>query len=445
MNKSFPLILSLFLSLSSYADQSEVNFIIDSVKKHPQVVDKSHLISSQQLQIMELEADDSPKVNFSTKGNLPISSKLNDNQYRVNDNDKTYLDGVITAKTVIYDFGQSDANINAQQKRQQVAQLEYEQVFAQVLYRLFDLVVDDQRLNVIDNLLKQSSTQMAESLKQLKLQFSAGVGTIGEVREVQLLQLDLDTELHALKIKRAEIYKSLSQEFGLTDKQMKQVLAAAQRLFKQITRANTDLLSVLNANPDTGIGTQRSKKIMELEKQVIHDQIKAIRAADKPQIEAILTSILYDVTRGSGEYNIYGGLSVDLPLFDGGLSDVKIASAQHNIRIQEDKFRSVQVDKQLKLDDLVKQILGLKTKNKTSLSKQKNLSEKLDNINIRLQAISGSIVDKIKTQIELDKLKRDIKNYHYVLMQINLDYLRLNESLLGQLKIKPLENTEGML
>jgi outer membrane protein TolC len=184
---------------------------------------------------------------------------------------------------------------------------------------------------------------------------------------------------------------------------------------------------------------------MELEKQAIHDQIKAIRAADKPQIEAILTSVLYDVTRGSGEYNIYGGLSVDLPLFDGGLSDVKIASAQHNIRIQEDKFRSVQVDKQLKLDDLVKQILGLKTKNKTSLSKQKNLSEKLDNINIRLQAISGSIVDKIKTQIELDKLKRDIKNYHYVLMQINLDYLRLNESLLGQLKIKPLENTEGML
>ena len=72
MNKVFLVALSLCLSLLSYANQGEIDFIIDSVKKHPQVVEKIHLISSQQLQIMELEADDSPKVNFSTKGNLQI-------------------------------------------------------------------------------------------------------------------------------------------------------------------------------------------------------------------------------------------------------------------------------------------------------------------------------------------------------------------------------------
>jgi len=445
MNKVFLVALSLCLSLLSYANQGEMDFIIDSVKKHPQVIEKSHLISSQQLQIMVLEADDNPKVSFSTKGNLPISSELNINQYRVNDNDKTYLDGIITAKKVLYDFGQSDANINAQQKRQKAAQLEYEKTFEQVLYRLFDLSIDNQRLNIIDISLRQSSTQMAKSLKQLKLQFSAGVGTISEVREVQLLQLDLDTELYALKIKRAEIYKSFKQEFGLTDKQAKKVFVVAQKLSKKITNANTDLLSILSANPNLEIKTQRSEQIIGLEKKAIYNQIEAIKAADKPQVEAVVTGMIYDVTRGLDEYNIYGGLNIGLPLFDGGLSDAKIASAKHNIRIQEDRLRGIQIDKQLKFDDLIKQILNLKTKNKASLSKQKNLSERLDNINIRLQAVSGSIVEKIRTQIELDKLERDIKNYHYALMQINLDYLRLNELLLGRLNIVPLANTEGML
>ncbi|MCS5550165.1 MAG: TolC family protein [Gammaproteobacteria bacterium] len=445
MSKVFLVALSLCLSLSSYANQSEMDFIIDSVKKHPQVVEKSHLISSQKLQIMVLEADDNPKVSFSTKGNLPISSKLNINQYRVNDNDKTYLDGVITAKKVLYDFGQSDANINAQQKRQKAAQLEYEKTFEQVLYRLFDLSIDNQRLNVIDISLRQSSTQIAKSLKQLKLQFSAGVGMISEVREVQLLQLDLDTELHALKTKRAEIYKSFKQEFGLTDKQAKKVFVVVQKLSKKITNANTDLLSVLSTNLNPEVKTQRSEQIIGLEKKAIYNQIKAIKAADKPQVEAVVTGMIYDVTRGLDEYNIYGGLNIGLPLFDGGLSDAKVASAKHNIRIQEDRFRSIQIDKQLKFDELIKQVLNLKTKNKASLLKQKNLSEKLDNINIRLQAVSGSIVEKIRTQIELDKLERDIKNYHYVLMQINLDYLRLNELLLGRLNITPLVNTEGML
>jgi len=432
MNKRILLgIILSCLSAAAFSSAVSINAIIESVEQHPDVVAKAHATSSQRLQTSQLRAESGPQVNFSTKGNFPIARKLNTNFYRASIDDRSYLDGVISGSMTLYDFGESDAKIAANTALELSAEYDYEDTREAILLKLLNLVSESQRLEAIGVSLDSSNSNINEAIAKVKQQYRSGVGTIDEVREVELSRLDVESQLQLLKIKQQEVLNNLRQEFGLSSSALENIYAVAQSLSQSSVSNESDLLSSIINNSATLVSA-RTRETHTAEVSAIEQQMLAIEAARKPQVGGLLTATLYDITRGLDEYQIGGGINVALPLFDSGRSRVQMQSALHNIRIEDDKLRAILFEKQLTLEELIQQISSLEASHSASLIKQEELNAKLANLELKQQATNGSLVARVQTQMELDKLERDLLNYDYVIIQSNLKYLRLNETLLGE-------------
>jgi outer membrane protein TolC len=248
------------------------------------------------------------------------------------------------------------------------------------------------------------------------------VGTIDDVREIELSRLDIESQLQLLNIKREEVLKNLRYEFGFSTGKFDAIYEVANSLNHS---------SPLTSNSKT-LKSARLKAIHQLKVDSIEQQISAINATRMPNVSGVITTTFYDIARGLNEYQVTGGVNIALPLFDSGRSDVQMQSALNNIGIEDDKFRSIIFDKELALEDLNRQIQSLRSVNSSNLIKQAELNEKITSLELKQKTSNSAFVAIVQTQIEIDKLERDLVNYDYVVKQSNLKYLRLNETLLSE-------------
>jgi outer membrane protein TolC len=417
-------IVALCLALSSpycFANSASINEIIASIDQHPKVVTMARVLSSQRIQT-NIVRSEGPQINFSTKGNLPIARNINTNLYRNPVDDRTYIDGLITGSMTLYDFGELDANIAANIALELSSELEYEDAREAILLKLFNLIIDFHRLEAIRVSLVRSITNTNETLIQTKQLYKSGVGPIDDVREIELSRLDIESQLQLLNIKREEVLQNLRYEFGFSTGKFDAIYEVANSLNHS---------SPLISNSKT-LKSARLKAIHQLKVDSIEQQISAINATRMPNVSGVITTTFYDIARGLNEYQVTGGVNIALPLFDSGRSDVQMQSALNNIGIEDDKFRSIIFSKELALEDLSRQIQSLRSVNSSNLIKQSELNEKITRLELKQKTSNSALVAKVKTQIELDKLERDLLNYDYVVKQSNLKHLRLNETLLSE-------------
>jgi len=322
----------------------------------------------------------------------------------------------------LYDFGELDANIAANMALEFSSELEYEDAREAILLKLFNLIIDFHRLEAIRASLVRSITNTNEVLTQTKQLYKSGVGTIDDVREIELSRLDIESQLQLLNIKREEVLKNLRYEFGFSTGKFDAIYEVANSLNHS---------SPLTSNSKT-LKSARLKAIHQLKVDSIEQQISAINATRMPNVTGVITTTFYDIARRLNEYQVTGGVNIALPLFDSGRSDVQMQSALNNIGIEDDKFRSLIFDKELALEDLNRQIQSLRSVNSSNLIKQAELNEKITSLELKQKTSNSAFVAIVQTQIEIDKLERDLVNYDYVVKQSNLKYLRLNETLLSE-------------
>ena len=417
-------IVALCLALSSpycFANSASINEIIASIDQHPKVVTMARVLSSQRIQT-NIVRSEGPQINFSTKGNLPIARNINTNLYRNPVDDRTYIDGLITGSMTLYDFGELDANIAANIALELSSELEYEDAREAILLKLFNLIIDFHRLEAIRVSLVRSITNTNEALIQTKQLYKSGVGTIDDVREIELSRLDIESQLQLLNIKREEVLQNLRYEFGFSTGKFDAIYEVANSLnHSSPLISNSKILK-----------SARLKAIHQLKVDSIEQQISAINATRMPNVSGVITTTFYDIARGLNEYQVTGGVNIALPLFDSGRSDVQMQSALNNIGIEDDKFRSIIFSKELALEDLYRQIQSLRSVNSSNLIKQSELNEKITRLELKQKTSNSALVAKVKTQIEIDKLERDLLNYAYVVKQSNLKHLRLNETLFSE-------------
>ena len=418
------IIIAFCLALSNtycFANSASINEIITSIDQHPKVVTMARALSSQRIQT-NLVRSEGPQINFSTKGSIPIARNINTNLYRNPIDDRTYIDGLITGSMTLYDFGELDANIAANIALEFSSELEYEDAREAILLKLFNLIIDFHRLEAIRVSLVRSITNTNEVLTQTKQLYKSGVGTIDDVREIELSRLDIESQLQLLNIKREEVLKNLRYEFGFSTGKFDAIYEVANSLNHS---------SPLTSNSKT-LKSARLKAIHQLKVDSIEQQISAINATRMPNVTGVITTTFYDIARRLNEYQVTGGVNIALPLFDSGRSDVQMQSALNNIGIEDDKFRSLIFDKELALEDLNRQIQSLRSVNSSNLIKQAELNEKITSLELKQKTSNSAFVAIVQTQIEIDKLERDLVNYDYVVKQSNLKYLRLNETLLSE-------------
>ena len=412
----------LFLSNTyCFANPAVINEIQASIDQHPEVVNKARALSSQRIQT-NIVRSEGPEINFSTKGNIPIARNINTNLYRNPEDDRTYIDGLITASMTLYDFGELDANIAANLALELSSELEYEDAQEAILLKLFISVIDFHRLESIRVSLERSIKNTNEALIQSKQLYKSGVGTIDDVRDIELSRLDIESQLQLVNIKLTEVLKNLRYEFGFSIDKFDAIYAVARSLNH----------SSLPISKSKILKSDRLESIHKLKVDSIEHQISAINATHMPNISGEVTTTFYDIARRLNEYEVTGGINITLPLFDSGRSDVQMQSALNNIGIEDDKFRSLMFNKQLALEDLSLQMESLRSVNSSNLIKQSELNEKIALLELKQKTSNSALVDKVQTQIKLGELERDLLNYVYVEEQSNLKYLRLNEMLLSE-------------
>ena len=411
-------LIMIFLSPYCFANSVSINEIITSIDQHPKVVNMARKLSSQLIKT-NIARSEGPQINFSTKGNIPIARNINTNLYRSPIDKRAYIDAIVTGSMILYDFGELDANIAANIALESSSKLEYEDVREAILLELLQSIVEFYRLEASRVVIEESITNINLILIKAKQLYKSGVGTINDVREVELSRLDIESELQLLIIEQEKVLKNLRYEFGFSTSN-----------FDGIYDISYLLSSVISNNKI--LKSARLNAIYQFKVDSIKQKIIAINATQMPNVKGVITTTIYDVVRGLKEYQVNGSLNIALPLFDSGRGDVQMQNALNNISIEDDKFRALIFDKELALEDLNSQIQGLKSINILNLIKQSELNEKIANLELKQKKSNGYLLPKLKLQIEIDILERDLRNYDYIIMQSNLRYLRLNEILIDE-------------
>jgi len=419
-----------------FANTIELSLISSSVSKHPSVIEKANEITLKGINIDQILADDGLKINLSTKTKLKIdeqSDKTSENLSRVENLTRDYLDLEITLRKNLYDFGVVDNKVNAEKSRKEALKLEYSKVFEVTLQKLLNTVNDIARINTILTDLESSIISVKDSIDKIKLRFTSGIGTVMDVRQAQLLLLDIETEIQTLRRDRDTKLVILRDEFGMPQSDLSIVNKAISQFNKELTGNKQSITFVIME----AITYQRSMKIIDLEKSALNSQIKVLKSEDMPQLNASITSIIYDITRGSDERQVYGGINLTMPLFDGGLSNVKKRGLTYKIKVQGDILSALNQDKSLALNKLTKKYQNLQIEKNSAVQRQTNLAEKLSQITQRMLVVDEGLLTKLQTKLQLSKIKRDLLAYPYHIKSLNIDYWTLNEKLINKIGIYP--------
>jgi hypothetical protein len=254
-----------------------------------------------------------------------------------------------------------------------------------------------------------------------------------DVRQAQLLLLDLETQMQTLQRDHNTKLVILRDEFGLAQSDLRIVNQTIDQFNKVLIKTRQGVGSMISK----AITYQRSMQIIDLEKSALNSQIKSLKSENMPQLNATITGIAYDVTRGLDEYELYGGINLSMPLFDSGLSNIKQRGLTHRVKVQSDILGALNQDKSLTLNKLTKDYKNLQIEYNSALQKQVNLSEKLTQLTQRMAVVDEGLLTKLQTQLQLDKTQRDILAYPYYMQSLNIDYWSLNEQLLEKINIRP--------
>ena len=435
INKTLILIPIVVISTFSFANATDLSLVTSSVSNHPNVVEKANEVKLKGMDVEQIIAENGLKVNLSTRSKLPLLYNVddNDNVTRASSLDKTYFDGVITFEKNLYDFGVVENKINAERLREKGLNLEYLEVFEKTLQKLLNTVNDVSRANAVFDHLESHIVLVNESIDKIKLRFSSGIGTLMEVRQAQLLLLDLETQAQNLYKERYSSLTILREEFDISAADLSVIEAVITQFIDGLELNDQNLSSVIYK----AIEYNRSKEIINAEKYALESSLDGLQSEIMPQINMSATAIIYDVAHGLSEYELYGGVTLTMPLFDSGLSNAKKSNMLHKLKIQNDVIDALNQNKSLALNKLIKNYQDLQIEFDNMQQKQVNLTEKLSQLEQRMKVVDEGLLTKLQTQIDLSKTKRNLLAYPFYMNSLTINFWALNEKLIEKINIKP--------
>ena len=435
LNKTLILTSIVVISTFSFANATDLSLVTSSVSNHPNVVEKANEVKLKGMDVEQIIAENGLKVNLSTRSKLPLLYNVDDsdNVTRASSLDKTYFDGVITFEKNLYDFGVVENKINAERLREKGLNLEYLEVFEKTLQKLLNTVNDVSRTNAVFDHLESHIVLVNESIDKIKLRFSSGIGTLMEVRQAQLLLLDLETQAQNLYKERYSSLTILREEFDISSADLSSIEMVITQFIDGLELIDQNLSSVIYK----AIEYNRSKEIINAEKYALESSLDGLQSEIMPQINMSATAIIYDVAHGLSEYELYGGVTLTMPLFDSGLSNAKKSNMLHKLKIQNDVIDALNQNKSLALNKLIKNYQDLQIEFDNMQQKQVNLTEKLSQLEQRMKVVDEGLLTKLQTQIDLSKTKRNLLVYPFYMNSLTINFWALNEKLIEKINIKP--------
>ena len=395
-----------------FADQpdeagNQIEALVSLVGESAVVVTYRNEILVADWKVKQQQAADAPQISFNTAGKLPIADTVDESAARISDVDRRYLDGIFQMSKPLYDWGKNDALVQANQLRRQSAVQKYQMVHEEETAKLMSLAID--YLRIVDELdmLNRDVTFISQTLVSVRRRYEAGAGSLDDVRRLELKRLDLERDLE-----RAENTKQQSAD------------TIRKRFAVDVLDIKDMVMSVLAAIPrpqDIYLegSTLMASRSSELEQRALDYEIASVLGEKRPAVTGTLTSRLFNiVTDPLDEYEIYGGLNVEFPVFDGGARDARVAGLSTQKVIVRSRLREEldRVDERwYELSAELENTLSMIRQDEKRLA---TLRDRLDGLRKRLETVQVTINDLAEAELARTQALRGIQSMEWSLLKI---------------------------
>jgi len=405
-----------FWSSSCFADP--VERIVSLTRAQPEYLEALSKVSLSDWNIANIRARGKPTLSFSSAGKYPLASSAQATS-RSNSGDR-YVDGLLTFKFPLTDFGEREKRVEAESFRKQSSTLSLALTEERILFEIIESGLLIQKNKALGNALAEDIEAIEKQKEIEKIRYTAGTGTLSIVRDLELMALELKTQLRLASLEVDLLRSSFRDRFNAN---VEEFMDAAVNI------SNLPLLK-RNENPKPS-----KLKIFDLDGQEIDKKIEAVRLSGYPKVDLTVTGAFYNVTKKAiSDREAYGGIGVSFPLYDAGLEDAEINSLQ-----VERKMIFARRDKEgssIKVEYM--EIYSSLERNEQKLNDNQgiieNLKATLDELKIKSQSVSSNAFEETKIASKIKAIDRETQSIEWDNKILRLKLAMLNETLLQSIQ-----------
>lgn len=382
----------------------------------PEVQEGMNQIEKRELEKIKISIEGKPTLNFSTRGNYPISSNISKSRSRANNND-TYLDAELTLNYPIYDFGEKDFRVLAEEQRKKADQIELQKIKQIKIFDILDLCIEIIKSELTIKLLKED-IQLFEQMQSLANdRYLGGTGTLTSLRRLDLMGLGLTADLNQTEFEKEFQQKAFLKRFK-----------ADSIKYVNLVKTNIKNLKIIQ-RPLIIKNLSFLKKSFLLIK-ASNDEIKSIKASRWPSLDLKLTGNFYEAESSLlNENELLGGIGVSMPLYDSKLRDTQIKSLlidqKTTSQNRKKAMRDIEVAFRENKTSLEKLIIS-KIDNKKKLT---NISNNLKQLKSSSIAIKGAEFEIASLELQRRSLLRELALYNWNEKKLSLENGLITENL----------------
>ena len=411
-------VVSIILASASSTSASPIERLLGLIKSQPEYLEARSKVAMSDWTIATIKAGGKPSLSFKTLGKYPITASGTDNT-RSNSGDR-YVDGTFSLNIPISDFGARKSKIEGEgfAKNSSLVRLSLKE--EEMLFELIKIGISIQKDRRFTKSIVEDIKEIQKRQEIEKLRYKGGTGTLTAIRELELTVLELQTQL-----------KLRSLDLKISERTYEDKYGSRPDAFMD------DILVLLNSpllEPE--LNAQLSKlKQFDLDKQEVNKKIQATRLEQYPKIDLTISAALYNLSkRFLADREIYGGVSLSIPLFDAGAANSKIKSLE-----VERQIISSRKKKQASLIKIeIVEAYVLLEKNLEQLNDKiitiKNLQNTLDELEIKSKSILANTFQAAKTLKEIKEIERAVEDVRWENKLVRVKLAMLNETLITSMK-----------
>lgn len=422
------LVVLCFVTISRASTEGDTNGVVAPVDQLIKIVASSAAVETYKNEVLiadwrvkQRSAEDAPQLSFSTSGKFPIADSIDSVRDRVSDADRRYLDGILRASKSVYDWGRSDSLVAAEEFRRRSALLQYEMTFEAEFAKLIGLVINHLKVKEQLKLLDDDLEFIEQTLKAVRMRYEAGAGSLDDVRRLELRRLDVDRDREQALNLLTKIEDTTRQLF---DETVSDLHAPVFEVIKILPRPDS-----IQLEPSQLMVSKNS----EFEQIALDYELKSVISDKKPSVTGTITSRLFNLTTDPlDEYEIYGGIEIEFPVFDGGARDARI----EGLNVQKIVARSQLREELDRIDEEWFELSAEQDDKETLIGQEEQrlntLRDRIESLKKRLEAVQVTIVDLTDVELSRTQSIRSLKAMEWDLVRIAVQKADSADKLLAQ-------------
>lgn len=400
--------------------------VLDIVLNHPDVVSQQNSLILAGWRIKETESRSSPRLSFTTTGKYPIADNVAESQLRADNLNRKYIDGNLQLSKPVFDGGKRQFLEQSAVQRSLVEKLKYLETFEQQLSRFLSLLIELKR----DDAELQSATAdlafLDSSIDSVRRRYELGVGTLNDVRVLELQRLDLERILSVSQREVGLKRDILLSEFGFSQDNYDWVL--------DLTASIQDESNLL----DLALVDSFTNRMAQLEQVALEMDSQSVKAERFPEVNVTVTGVLYDLSNNPlNEYELYGGLSMNLPLFDGGERDAKIEGIEVQKTIKRSTLKKALSDLQANWDQTEVELKKLESQSLENQARLESIIDRLEELKIRARTIESGLIEVTQTELQRRSVARELVLTQLTRAVLQTRKAELSGRLMEMIRVEP--------